>query len=209
MSCRRGWLAEELQPGSTACPACGAPLDVMNIAERQMLPPDTGLTRFIYVRDTPPRLPVTVAVVLSGNDRTSIHRPQVCMTAAGWEITEERVFSVDMGPGQTPLELTVLDMTHAPFEPGAPPRHIFYAYWFVGKGRICATHVQRMWWMAYDRIVHGVSHRWAYVSLSGDRDPASDDYLQTIANFASGLHPQILRPDFEELDSSKGNTENE
>ena len=207
-NCGRGWLASELRDASV-CPRCGAPLDVMNTAERRMLPADTGFSRFTYARSSPPFLPVSVAVVLSGNDRTSIHRPQVCMTAAGWEISGERVCSVDLGPGKPPLELTVLDMTHAAERPGEPPRHIYYAYWFVGKGRLCATHLQRMWWMAYDRIVHGVSHRWAYVALSGERDPASDAHLQTIANFASQLHPLLLREDFSELDSSKGNPDHE
>ena len=53
----------------------------------------------------------------------------------------------------------------------------------------------RMAWMAYDRVVHGVSHRWAYIALSGARDPASNAHFQTIADFASRLHPALLKPD--------------
>ena len=201
-TCRTPWLASTLPPGASACPKCGAPLDTMNPAERSMLPADTGLVRKQYVRPSPPHLPLTASIVLSGDDRTSIHRPQVCMVAAGYDIENEQVVAIDMGPGVPPLEVTVLDMVHPADEANPVPVHIFYAYWFVGKGRVTPSHVQRMIWMAYDRIVHGVSHRWAYVAVSGVRDPSSTYHFQEIANFASALHPQILRPDFESLDPS-------
>ena len=120
--------------------------------------------------------------------------------AAGYDIEDERVVAIDMGPGKPPLEVTVLDMVHPASEDNPAPVHIFYAYWFIGKGRVTPSHVQRMIWMATDRILHGVSHRWAYVAVSGLRAPSSNFHLQEIADFASALHPQILRPDFESLD---------
>lgn len=203
LSCGRVFLASTLPSDASAgspCPVCGAPLDTMNTAERAMLPRDTGLVRKQYVRPLPPHLPVTASIVLSGNDRTSIHRPQVCMVAAGYDIENEQVVAIDMGPGKPPLEVTVLDMVHPASEDTPAPVHIFYAYWFVGKGRVTPSHVQRMVWMATDRILHGVSHRWAYVAVSGLRDPSTNFHLQEIADFASALHPQILRPDFESLD---------
>lgn len=195
-TCGAAYLASALPPGASACPRCGAPLDTMNPAERSMLPADTGLVRARYVRTSWPPLPVTASIVLSGNDRTSIHRPQVCMVAAGYQIENEQVVSIDLQNGSPPLEVTVLDMTHPGTADDPTPVHIFYAYWFIGKGRLCATHVQRMFWMAYDRIAHGVNHRWAYVAVSGARDPASDAHLQVVADFVSRLHPQILAPDF-------------
>ena len=195
-SCGVPWLASMLPAGASACPRCGAPLDTMNPAERSMLPPDTGLVRSRYVRTSWPPLPVTASIVLSGNDRTSIHRPQVCMVANGYEILDEQVVSIDLQNGSPPLDITVLEMTHPGTEDNPSPIHIFYAYWFIGKGRLCATHVQRMFWMAYDRIVHGVNHRWAYVAVTGPRDPGSDAHLQVLADFVARLHPQILAPDF-------------
>ena len=91
-------------------------------------------------------------------------------------------------------------MTHPGYGDNPVPSHIFYAYWFIGKGRLCATHVQRMFWMAYDRIAHGVNHRWAFVAVTGERDPSSDAYLQVVADFVARLHPQILAPDFASID---------
>ncbi len=177
------------------CPDCGAPLSTMNWAEASMLPADTGLTRCLYVPTHGSAPPFQATIVLSGNDRSSIHRPQVCMTAAGHDIEEEYTIAVDMGEGRPPLEVRVLEMAR-PIE-GRPGQleTSYYAYWFVGKGRTTASHVQRMIWMASDRILYGVNHRWAYVSLFGARTPGTKDHIQTIADIVSRIHPAILLDD--------------
>lgn len=180
----------------TVCPKCGAPIGSMNWAERSLLPADTGLVRKYYVRPNN-RDPIHATIVLSGNDRSSIHRPQVCMTAAGHEIDAQRVIRIPLEGQTNPLEVMVLDMSKIDTGPdGVPIRHLsFYAYWFVGKDRETASHLQRMFWMGYDRIFRGVSHRWAYIALFGPRAANSDAHLQTIADFASQLHPALLKPE--------------
>lgn len=180
---------------SDVCPDCGAPLATMNWAEQSMLPKDTGLTRSVYVPNPPPGPTFYATIVLSGDDRSSIHRPQVCMVAQGHDIQDEYTIAVDMGEGRPPLDVHVLEFAR-PVE-GQPDKieTTYYAYWFVGKGRTTASHVQRMIWMATDRIFHGVNHRWAYVSIFGARIPGSRAHVQTIADIASRLHPAILLPD--------------
>ena len=182
-------------PAAPLCPKCGAPLGNMNWAERSLLPADTGLVRKYYSR--PGNLdPIHATIVLSGNDRSSIHRPQVCMTAAGNDIIHERVIRIPMEGRPEPLDVMVLDMVKSfPREDGTHAAYSsYYAYWFVGKNRETASHLARMFYMGYDRVVHGVSHRWAYVALAGPRDPLNDNHLQTIADFASRLHPVLLKP---------------
>lgn len=186
-------------PPGTPCPACGRPLQYMNAAEKWMLPADTGLVRKFYERDG--TLPLHVSIVLSGNDRSSIHRPQVCMTAAGYEIVGETLLRIPLGGGRDPLDVMVLDMDRT--AGNGSVEHIYYAYWFVGKGRETASHVRRMVWMATDRILHGVSHRWAYIALSAQRAPGGDAHLQQIANFAAALHPLLLVPDGEDAPVSE------
>ena len=180
----------------TTCPRCGAPLGNMNWAKRSMLPADTGLVRKYYERPGG-QAPLHATIVLSGNDRSSIHRPQVCMTAAGHEIVGERVIRIPLEGRPEPLEVMVLDMAK-PYQDGAgaPATYSsYYAYWFVGKDRETASHFVRMAWMGYDRIFRGVSHRWAYIALAGKRIPGSDAHLQTVADFASQLHPALLKPE--------------
>lgn len=170
------------------CPKCGKALSSMNYAEKRLLPKDTGLVRSSYA--SPRDVPVNATIVLSGDDRSSIHRPQVCMTAAGYEIQNEYTISVPLPAPAAPLDIRVLELSR-PVKGTDAVETVAYAYWFVGKGRRTASHVQRMLWMASDRVFHGVSHRWAYVSLTLPWQPGSDAHLQTIADFASAFHPEI------------------
>jgi hypothetical protein len=83
---------------------------------------------------------------------------------------------------------------HHPGDNGAD--YSFYAYWFVGKDRETASHVQRMIWMAADRIFRGVSHRWAYIAIYGHRVPGSNAHIQLLADFIALFRPAIvLDPD--------------
>ena len=189
-------FAENQLADPTTCPKCGEPLGNMNWAERSLLPADTGLVRKFYQRPGG-RDALHATIVLSGDDRSSIHRPQVCMTAAGHEIDRERIIRIPLEGRSEPLDVMVMDMSKTGAGPdGAPSQYLsYYAYWFVGKGRETASHFQRIAWMGYDRIFHGVSHRWAYIALSGPRAPTGDAHLQTIADFASQLHPALLKPE--------------
>lgn len=193
--CGGQYIASQLADPTT-CPKCGARLSNMNWAERAMLPADTGLVRDYYVR--PGNLDgLHASIVLSGNDRSSIHRPEVCMTAAGNEISEERTIRIPLAGRAQPLEVRVLDMIR-PYkraDGSQAAAYTYYAYWFVGKDRETASHLERMFWMGYDRVFRGVSHRWAYIALAGARTSGSDAHLQTIADFASQLHPALLKPE--------------
>ena len=193
--CGAQYAADQLAD-PTLCPKCGAPLGNMNWAERSLLPADTGLVRKYYVRPGN-HDGLHATIVLSGNDRSSIHRPEVCMTAAGNEIADERTIRIPLARRDQPLEVRVLDMVR-PFtrEDGTQAAtYSYYAYWFVGKDRETASHLARMFWMGYDRVFRGVSHRWAYIAMAGERTPGSDAHLQTIADFASQLHPALLKPE--------------
>lgn len=193
-SCGGQFTAARLE-NAAVCPRCGAPLDTMTWGERDMLPQDTGLIRKYYTRPGG-REPIHATIVLSGDDRSSIHRPQVCMTAAGHDIIHQRTIRIPLEESDTPLDIMVLDMARSfTREDGSPAASsTYYAYWFVGRDRETASHVARMFYMAADRILHGISHRWAYIAMSGDRTPDSDAHLQTIADFASRLHPALLKP---------------
>lgn len=193
--CGAQYVAGQLE-NPTVCPRCGAPLGNMNWAERSLLPADTGLVRKHYERPDG-RDSLYATIVLSGNDRSSIHRPQVCMTAAGHEIVAERVIRIPLAGRDEPLEVMVLDMAKSySGSDGVPATYAsYYAYWFVGKDRETASHLVRMFWMGYDRVFRGVSHRWAYIALSGARLPGSEAHLQTVADFASQLHPALLKPE--------------
>ena len=170
------------------CPSCGGKLETMSLVERQLLPADTVLLKKRYVSD---RGEVCFAsLVLSGKERASIHRPEVCLVGQGTEIIDSGIMSVDL-PSRKPLDVKVLNLNHV--APGSPPRvwGSYYAYWFVGNQRETPYHWQRMMWMASDRILHNVSHRWAYIAVSGARDLKTDAHREQATELIRGLYPQI------------------
>ena len=99
--------------------------------------------------------------------------------------------------GREPLDVMVLDMRRWGRRPDGQAYDFgrYYAYWFVGKGRETPYHVQRMIWMALDRILHNVSHRWAYISVAGAREDGSDVHRQEILDFVHELYPSMMQED--------------
>ena len=76
--CARSWLQSQLPGEPASCPECGAPLAGISLGEINLLPDATPIFRRVYRRAGHPDIMATV--VFSGNERRSIHRPQVCPT---------------------------------------------------------------------------------------------------------------------------------
>jgi len=133
-------------------------------AEKDSLPPDTQYDKASY------RLPdgnvMSYSIVLSGESRNSIHRPEVCLPGQGWFILEEEVRPVDIGGGQI---LHVKDLTlEQDFEDSTGKLRTLqahYYYWFVGRDVTTPKHVSRILLTSYDNVFRNVNHRWAYVAL--------------------------------------------
>ena len=60
----------------------------VSAVERAILPPDTGYSRKNYISVQDRAQQVFVSIVLSGRDRTSIHRPELCLVGQGWTIQD-------------------------------------------------------------------------------------------------------------------------
>lgn len=185
--CQRAVSVKEVKVENT-CPSCNGTLDPMSIVEKQMLPADTVLRKKRYTNERGDV--VFASLVLSGKERASIHRPEVCLVGQGTEIIGSEVIDVEMA-GRDPLGVKVLNLNHV--VPGNPPRVFgsYYAYWFVGNNRETPHHIERMMWMATDRIFHNVAHRWAYIAVSGNRDLKTSDHEVQAAEVIRDLYPQI------------------
>ena len=158
----------------------------VSAVERAILPPDTGYSRENYVAVQDRREQVFVSIVLSGRDRTSIHRPELCLVGQGWTIEGRSRHAFDY-PGAVggSIPATVLRVQHEAVVPGG--RRVLVpalvAYWFVGRDRVAATHWERMFWGAVDQLRRLQSDRWAYVLLqtgAADGDAAALARLQTV-----------------------------
>jgi exosortase len=165
--------------------------------EREILPADTGFARKSYVAVANPAQQVFLSVVLSGRDRSSIHRPELCLVGQGWTIEsgEERWFSLPVpGGGRVEFPVTVLRVRREV----ATARGTFVvpqlvAYWFVGGDTIVATHGGRMVRDAWNRVAHGRADRWAYVLVQTDAMDGEAAALARVQVVLDGALPAVQR----------------
>lgn len=181
-------------------PETGKKLFTMSLSEYDALPKDTEFVKSIYTNAADET--VFVSIVLSGRERDSIHRPERCLVGQGSTIVNQHFWNVILPQtievpleGRLPLKVAVLE-TVRNYRGADGERKIYYgyyAYWFVGQNRETPSHYMRMLWLAWDRVVHSRSHKWAYIAVAGDRaDETSAAYKQNVVDFVQKLYPHLL-----------------
>ena len=142
------------------------------------LPKDTSFGYRVYV--APDGFRVDLRVVLMGRDRTSMHKPQICLTGHGWRIddtaSEDTSVRVE-SPYPYNLPVVKLVANSSITEEGrTQPITGVYVYWYVANDALSAsaTGLQRMWWMATRLLRTGVLQRWAYVSCFAQCAPGQE-----------------------------------
>jgi hypothetical protein len=143
-----------------------------------MLPKDTSFGQRIYTADD--GFQMLANVVLMGSSRASIHKPQICLTAQGWNI-DDALSRVDLVHLDRPFpyDLPVMRLVATAKKTGANGQTVeeqgVYVYWFVDADRITPHHAQRMMWTAGDILFTGVLDRWAYISFFSVCNPGQQD----------------------------------
>jgi hypothetical protein len=121
---------------------------------------------------------------LSGVERRSIHRPEICLPGQGWTIQQRHTIPIQLSSGKT---LGVKELILGCDWPVGPNRTqriqaVFY-YWFVGKDLTTPEHWVRVFYSSWDLMLHNINHRWAYVSVispvTGSFDPRGKNLEQT------------------------------
>ncbi len=194
----------------------GQPADITPI-EREVLPPDTGFSRKNYVSLHNLNDRVYLSIVLSGRDRTSIHRPEICLVGQGWTIRDRTAHAFAWPAAAKPsavaeakadktaglftkpyaaIPATVLHIDHEFTTKQGQKVKVpaLFAYWFVGADRVVATHWERILYTSLDRLRHLQAHRWAYVVVQTtalDGDAAALNRIQSILD---GTLPLFQEP---------------
>jgi len=168
------------------------PVEVTPI-EINTLPRDTSFGKRLYTG--PDGFNTFLTVVLMGTDRTSIHKPQFCLTGQGWAITESSSTNIAV-PRPHPYSLPVrylratIPVKNERGETAALSG--LYLYWFVADQRLTEKHWQRMWWMFKDLVVTGVLPRWAYVSCFSTCLPGQEEAaFRRMHDFLAAAVPQF------------------
>jgi len=173
-------------PGHTpaACPRCGGKLDRKGLGEQALLPGDTQIIRKNYVKAGVPSL--LAAIVVSGNQRRSIHRPQACLVSQGSVVLNEYPLKIARATGH-PLTVSLLNLADRnSLNQRGQIRHSMFAYWFVAHDRETASNNLRTLQTAWDGIVHNTRRRWAYIAIATDGEPKGDD-LTRLETFIQAL----------------------
>lgn len=172
------------------CPNCGADLYTMTRAEYEALPKDTEFIKSAYTNAAGAK--IHTSIVLSGTERDSIHRPQRCLKGQGNDLDGEYTLEVPL-EGRKPLKIRVVQASKTYRTPdGLVPYYSYYAYWFVGQDRETPYHLGRMFWLAWDRVVRSKANRWAYIAVSGAREPEGRAYEADIIDFVQQVYPRLL-----------------
>lgn len=164
----------------------------VSAAEREILPPDTGYSRKLYFNHRDPSRQVFLSIVLSGRDRSSIHRPELCLVGQGWTVAEGREHRFRTGSGET-IPATVLPVrreVQTPEGKRVVPQVV--AYWFVGSDRIVASHWRRVLLDAWNRVTRAQADRWAYVLLQTDAVDGEDAALARMQAVLAETLPAFL-----------------
>jgi EpsI family protein len=156
--------------------------------ELDWLPQDTTYGRRAY--KAPDDFGIMLSVVLMGKDRSSIHKPEICLTGQGWKITDSDHLSVFIDRPH-PYELPVSRLMASKQVDGTTWRSI-YVFWFVADGQITAGYGDRMWRMARELLRTGTLQRWAYVACLAYCAPGQEEItFERMKEFIAASVPEF------------------
>jgi len=138
-------------------------------AERTVLPADTGFVKRLY-RDASGNW-FQVAVVIGGASKSSVHRPELCLPAQGFQMSAPRAAEV----ADVPWRFVTLSRR------AAPPMGFAYTF-FNQEGFRTASHLSRVFRDVWDRSVLGRVDRWVMVTVfaSSADDAALSGFLRQL-----------------------------
>jgi len=170
--------------------------------ELDTLAKDTQFARKIYTG--PEGDQILVSIVLSGDDMTnSIHRPERCLPAQGWQMRSSSSRMIQI-PGGKSLEVTRLQnvrTVQTRDKRRLTVTNLDY-YWFIGYKDMTASHLTRTEIDLRDRIMYGYSQRWAYVTIAANvtkgiwrPERTEEQTAAMLDEFIQQLAPRLQRPD--------------
>jgi exosortase len=143
-------------------------------AELQTLPKDTLFVKRRYFNDNGDWY--LVSAVIGGASKSSIHRPELCLPAQGFLMTNPRTVSVGK-----------VDWRFITLAAGGSPSMGFAYTFFNQAGVHTASHVQRILCDVWDRSIHNRIDRWVMVTVNSSR--ADDGALVEFLSRIGGMLP--------------------
>ncbi len=132
--------------------------------ELKWLPKDTTFGRRLY--KSPDGFEMMVSAVMMGTDRTSIHKPDYCLSGQGWQVDGRDFVEIPLKSksGSIPVQKLMTTKLARSGAAEAGAMRGMYIYWFVADGAQTADEKSRTWMTARELLRSGVLQRWSYVS---------------------------------------------
>lgn len=157
------------------------------------LPKDTVYGQRVY--EAPDGYWLQSTVVLMGTDRTSIHKPEYCLTGQGFQVASIERDAVEISqPHRYELPVVKMILTREATSPDGQrfKQSALFVYWFVADDQLTADHNERMLWMARDQVTRGLLQRWAYVSCFTICNPGQERVVYSrMRDWISASVPQF------------------
>ncbi|MDD5644133.1 MAG: EpsI family protein [bacterium] len=153
----------------------------MNEIEKKLLPADTVMVKKIYSDGKGGE--IFVNIVISGKDRRSIHRAEVCLPSQGWIITgKETVF---LSYKEQTGEIKAVDIQKLSVVNRKKSVEIksLVLYYYIGGGRVTGNGLKRIFFTVYDRIFKSRQTRWSYIIIYTPVRGAETDALDILKDF--------------------------
>ena len=150
--CGGFFALSRLSPPATNCPVCDAALDGIALGEHRILPPDTQFRRRLYRASSGAEF--LVSVVIGGETKNSIHRPELCLPAQGYLMSNPH----DVVAAGRPFHVVEIR------PPGGQPGTMAYTF-FNQDGLRTASHLRRIFVDVWDRSFHNRIDRWVMLTV--------------------------------------------
>jgi hypothetical protein len=133
--------------------------------------------------------------VVMGTDRTSIHKPQYCLTGLGEQIVNSEVISIPITSPHR-YDLKVMKLTTRSEQNLGKGQIVavsgVFLYWFVADGHLTPHHGERMWLMGKELLTKGLLQRWAYVACYSRCLPGHEnEMLERMKQFIAASVPEF------------------
>lgn len=169
-------------------------------AEIRMLPKDTGFAKKAYKDASGDQ--ISSQIVLAGGEKRSIHRPEICLPAQGWNLKYGEAIPITLDDGRTLDVMRLVISRPVEIRPGTTKELTsIFLYWFVGKNMTTPYHWMRLAHTNWDKVVHNVNHRWAYVIVSAPvlqgfapNGKNQDETMDMLKKFVGEIAPKIMEP---------------
>ncbi len=152
-------------------PGCGTYEPPVSDEEKKWLPGDTGIMKRMYYpltsRDGEEarQRAILATLILSGTDRRSLHRPEVCLDGQGWEIWKREVETLAIGDGTLDVMDFYLRKKIHQQDGTLKQVRAHYVYWWIGKSTSTASDFERILITVLDNMFRNINNRWGYPSV--------------------------------------------